>query len=337
MQMMKKDYLGRLHHIFATEKWGMNMAQQKKSFMKKTTSNIKLSFMKLMVKRGRNKLLKRLAKLPTKGEKFMVQRVDAAPVTTYLYRPKFGNGTLPVVFNVHGGAWVGGDALLLDTQSQEMADRLGAMVVNINYIKADVKPFPYAQYEIRDTVQYFAEHAAEYGIDTQKLALMGYSAGGHLCACAAQLLKEANIAISCQVLCYPFLDFTFVQDKNNEFKESIDPDGDLGQVFFPGLDKTDPLVSPGVLPEDKLQGLAPAIIITCGGDPLKPQADAYKLRLEKADVPVTLFDYPKSVHGFLECNFPETEDTNAAKSPEQAVQCRVAEQAIANELRKIWN
>jgi acetyl esterase len=147
-----------------------------------------------------------------------------------------------VVFNVHGGAWVGGDALLLDTQSQEMADRLGCLVVNINYIKADVKPFPYAQYEVRDTVLYFVRHAQEYGIDTSKLALMGYSAGGHLCACAAQMLAEDGISLSCQVLCYPFLDFTFAGEAHNEMADGMKG---IGEIFFPTLSKIDPLVSRG--------------------------------------------------------------------------------------------
>ena len=64
--------------------------------------NIKLQFMKLMAKRGRRKLLKRLATFSIKGEKFMVPRTDAAPVMTYLHRPTCGGENLPVVFNVHG-------------------------------------------------------------------------------------------------------------------------------------------------------------------------------------------------------------------------------------------
>ena len=296
--------------------------------------NIKLFFLKLMVKRGRRKLLKRLAAFSIKGEKFMVPRTDAAPVTVYLHRPACGGENQPVVFNVHGGAWVGGDALLLDTQSQEMADRLGCLVVNINYIKADVQPFPYAQYEVRDTVLYFVRHAQEYGIDISKLALMGYSAGGHLCACAAQLLCEEGVQLSCQVLCYPFLDFTFGQDEQNELKGSVEG---VNTIFFPTLSKTDPLVSPGLLPDEKLKNLAPALIITCGQDALKPQADSYKIRLENAGVNVQLFDYPESVHGFLECNYPETEDSNNAKSPEQAAQCVLAQITIEEALLKIWS
>ena len=274
--------------------------------------NFKLQFMKLITRVNRKRLMKRLATFSTKGEKFMVPRTDAAPVRVYLHRPADGGENLPVVFNVHGGAWVGGDALLLDTQSQEMANRLGCMVVNINYIKADVKPFPYAQYEVRDTVLYFVRHAQEYGVDTSKLALMGYSAGGHLCACAAQLLSEEGVQLSCQVLCYPFLDFTFAGEANNEMADGMKG---IGEIFFPTLSKTDPLVSPGLLPDAQLKKVAPAIIITCGQDVLKPQADAYEIRLKAAGVNVQLFDYPESVHGFLECNYPETEDSNSAKSP----------------------
>ena len=295
--------------------------------------NIKLFFMKWMVKRERRKLLKRLSALSIKGEKFMVPRTDAAPVLTYLYRPTSGGENLPVVFNVHGGAWVGGDALLLDTQSQQMADRLGCMVVNINYVKADVKPFPYAQFEVRDTVVYFVRHAREYGIDTSRLALMGYSAGGHLCACAAQMLAKDGISLSCQVLCYPFLDFTFGDEENNKMADGMTG---VGEIFFPTLSKTDPLVSPGLLPDENMKKLAPAIIITCGPDQLQPQANRYKERLENAGVPVQLFDYPESLHGFLECNYPETEEDGGAKSPAQKIQCDAAEKDIAQVLLQIW-
>ena len=294
---------------------------------------IKLQFMKLIVKINRKRLQKRLARFSIKGEKFMVPRTNAAPVMVYLHRPASGGENLPVVFNVHGGAWVGGDALLLDTQSQEMADRLGCMVVNINYVKADIKPFPYAQYEVRDTVLYFVRYAQEYGIDTSKLALMGYSAGGHLCACTAQMLAEEGISLSCQVLCYPFLDFTFAGEAHNEMADGMTG---VGEIFFPTLSKMDPLVSPGLLPDEKLKGLSPALIITCGQDALKPQADAYKVRLENAGVKVQLFDFPESLHGFLECNYPETEEDNGAKSPAQKIQCEAAEKAIAQVLLKMW-
>ena len=166
--------------------------------------SIKLFLLKLAAKKGRRQVVRHVQSLGhVRGQKFMVPRENAKPVMTYLYRPSGGGENLPVVFNVHGGAWVGGDALLLDTQSQEMADRLGVLVVNINYVKADVKPFPYAQYEIRDTVHYFADHAREYNMDALRFAVMGYSAGGHLCACAAQLLQQEGVRLLAIITSYP--------------------------------------------------------------------------------------------------------------------------------------
>lgn len=300
--------------------------------------SIKLFVLKLAAKKGRKQAVRRVQNLGhVKGQNFMVPRENAKPVMTYLYRPAGGGENLPVVFNVHGGAWVGGDALLLDTQSQEMADCLGAMVVNINYVKADVKPFPYAQYEIRDTVRYFADHAEEYKIDVQRFAVMGYSAGGHLSACAVQLLQQDGIRLSCQVLCYPFLDFTFQGETNNEMKDTMAGLKGLNKVFFPNLEANDPLVSPGLIPEQRLKELPAAIIVTCGQDALKSHADRYAVRLKEAGVCVNMLDYPDSVHGFLECNYPETEDSNEAKSPAQKALCNQCEKDIAQILYEMWN
>ena len=298
---------------------------------------MKLFLLKLAAKKGRRQAVRYVQSLGhIKGQKFLVPRENAKPVMTYLYRPDGGGENLPVAFNVHGGAWVGGDALLLDTQSQEMADRLGCLVVNINYVKADVKPFPYAQYEIRDTVRYFADHAKEYNLDAQRFAVMGYSAGGHLSACAAQLLQQNGIRLSCQVLCYPFLDFTFQGETGKEIKDNFAGLEELNQVFFPNLEAVDPLVSPGLIPEQHLKELPPAILVTCGQDALKSHADRYAARLRGAGVPVRLLDYPESVHGFLECNYPETEDSNDAKSPRQKQICSQCENDIEQLLLEIW-
>ena len=87
---------------------------------------------------------------------------------------------------------------------------------------------------------------------------------------------------------------------------------------------------------DQLAGLASTILITCGEDALKPQADAYAKKLSQAGVPVEAFDYPDSLHGFLECNYPETTDSNEAKTAWQLIQCGLAEQQIAQSMHKIW-
>lgn len=55
-------------------------------------------------------------------------------------------------FYIHGGGFVGGDAYVPDTQSHRIANEWNAIVVTINYTKADVKPVSYGTEEIRDAV-----------------------------------------------------------------------------------------------------------------------------------------------------------------------------------------
>lgn len=266
------------------------------------------------------------------GERFAIPRSTQESVDAIIYRPKEDNAPLPVLFNVHGGAWVGGDASQQDSFCAEMAERLHALVVNINYKKVDVYPFPYPQEEIRDTVIYYAAHAKELGLDRKCFSLMGYSAGGHLCAGASMLLKEAGVQPASQILAYPFLDFTGWDDsgKGSVLSRLMD------DLFFPGIKKTDPLISPGAAADEKLKLLPPTILIICGQDPLRTQAETFRKRLQSLKVPVEYMEYPEAVHGFLEVNRPEYKQ-DAAKSPEQERLARHCEANLVATLLRDWN
>ena len=161
--------------------------------------------MRIILSLGRRKARK---KAPWIGKQYFVKRECLPKVETFLYEPEGKpRGAMPVLFNIHGGAWVGGDATALDTQSQQLADTFSCFVVNINYKKVDVKAFPYPQEEVRDVVLYFAAHADEFGLDKTRFAIIGYSAGGHLAASAAYLLKDSTVKLSVHIPVYPFLDF----------------------------------------------------------------------------------------------------------------------------------
>ena len=290
---------------------------------------------KLIVRRNRKK---QINKNP-KGKRFFVPRKDKMPVEIYLYEQRQKDSKkYPVMFNVHGGAWVGCDASMLDTQSVEMAERLGVCVVNINYTKIDIQPFPYPQEEIRDVVLYFAAHAEEYEMDIQKFNLIGYSAGGHLCAGAAILLREAGFVLCSQILCYPFLDFTKgFTSENTQMEVNLKLLGVIDEMFFPnGVDKADLIISPSHAESEKLKGLAPAIIIVSQKDALYEHAKDYYLKLQEADVSVLMKEYEHAIHGFLEVNHPEYKG-DPAKSAEQAEIAKECENYIKEQLIKIWN
>ena len=83
---------------------------------------------------------------PYLGKAFVVPRGAEKGVRVRLYRPaKDSERTLPVLFNVHGGAWLFGDAEGVDLQSQYLANHLDCFVVNIDYRMLDEEPFPYQQ------------------------------------------------------------------------------------------------------------------------------------------------------------------------------------------------
>lgn len=271
----------------------------------------------------------RWAAQATIGERFVVPRAAGDGVDVIIYRPESSAGRLPVMFNMHGGAWIGGDAVLMESFCQKLANDIPAMVVNVNYKKADVQPFPYALTEVADAVKYFAAHAEEYGIDPGRMAVGGHSAGAQIAAGAAMKLKEEGMKLAAQMLVYPCTDM-----------RPKDADGLMAMIqpmMFPGGEYAHRWASPLLATEAELEGLAPAIFVECGLDELKPMGVAYAKRLMDAAVPVKVKEYPKALHGFLEVNRPDYDENDPRRTPEQAEHCRDCEEYLINELRACFN
>jgi acetyl esterase len=251
---------------------------------------------------------------PYLGREVIVPREKNKPIQTRLYRPVGCTlPVLPVLFNVHGGSWLFGDCESVDLQSQYLANRLGCLVVNINYLRVDEKPFPYQQMQVSDAVEYFMSRPETFHLDPDRAVLMGYSAGGHISAGAALLLRDRGIHLRHQVLCYPFLnfvgfDFNSFTGKTGLMAKGINAYG--WSVPFAKMDKDTLLLSPANADPEQLKGLAPAVIVTCGaGDPLKPQGEQYAEKLKAAGIPVAYKEYKEAIHGFLENNFPDTPES----------------------------
>ncbi len=270
-----------------------------------------------------------------KGEKMQIPRPEGKPVTVFLCRPQTRSAErLPVLFNIHGGAWVGCDATQQDGYCHRMAEKCGGLVVNINYHKVDEIPFPNPQREVVDVVQYFAAHAEEFYVDPARFTLIGYSAGGHLAACAAILLAKDGFRLNSQIPVYPFLDFG--SDEIPELNEEKTK-GLFDDFSEKGLDMNSSLMSPVRGSDEELRCIAPCRIIVAGKDLLKPHGGKYYERLYTLGCDVKIKCYDEALHGFIEVNNPGYErDNNEAKSPEQEAIARQAEDYIAAELRELW-
>lgn len=103
----------------------------------------------------------------------------------WVYKPADrSNNAVPGIFFVHGGGWTGGSHKQFDPHARHLAAN-GLVVVSAEYrlIKRDKCKAVDCVADTWDGYRHFLSHADEYGVDTNRVAVGGGSAGGHLSAC----------------------------------------------------------------------------------------------------------------------------------------------------------
>jgi acetyl esterase/lipase len=98
----------------------------------------------------------------------------------------------PVVIVLHGGGWSSGSKSGDITPVLEPLSKAGFAWVSINYRLAPMHRWPACYEDVETALNWVREHAAEYGGDPQRIALLGYSAGGHL-ACRAGIRANPRV------------------------------------------------------------------------------------------------------------------------------------------------
>ena len=107
-----------------------------------------------------------------------------------LYRPKDHSGRLPAVVCIHGGGWAKGSRIHHTHIAKALAAR-GYVTVSIDYRLSGEARFPAQIHDCKAAVRWLRAHAQQYGVDTNRIAATGASAGGHL---AALLATSAGVA-----------------------------------------------------------------------------------------------------------------------------------------------
>ena len=109
---------------------------------------------------------------------------DGVELLGDLYLPKAAKSA-PALVAVHGGGWVQGARSAFQYWGPHLAAR-GIALFAISYrLAAKGKMFPQAVHDVLAGVQFVRGKAGEFGIDPQRIGLLGASAGGHLAALAA--------------------------------------------------------------------------------------------------------------------------------------------------------
>ncbi|MBW3634976.1 MAG: alpha/beta hydrolase fold domain-containing protein [Armatimonadetes bacterium] len=96
-----------------------------------------------------------------------------------------GEGPFPIAVVVHGGGWSGGDKAGDTMPLCEALGKAGFAWFAINYRLAPAHPWPAGFEDVQSALKWVKMNAARFGGDLKRIALVGYSAGGHLAARAA--------------------------------------------------------------------------------------------------------------------------------------------------------
>jgi len=235
----------------------------------------------------------------------LVADTDAGAVPVRIYRPSSvpDATALPVFVFYHGGGWVIGDLETHDVQCRQVTAEAGISVVAIDYRLAPEHKFPAAVDDAWAATRWVVANAAKLGVDPSRLAVGGDSAGGNLAAVVALMARDHGApVIKLQVLVYPVTDVAAESRSYSDFADGYMLTRDSMRWFVAhylktGDDASDWRVSP--LRAASHRGVAPALVVTAGFDPLRDEGAAYAERLREAGVTVDYVCYGGMVHGFM--------------------------------------
>lgn len=242
---------------------------------------------------------------PAVSEHFIPGPEGAPDVRVLVYLPTSVQGPLPVLLWIHGGGYIVGSADAEDPALRGIVSAIGCAAVAVDYRLAPETPYPGAVEDCYAALKWLYTHANELGIDPQRIAVGGSSAGGGLAAALALLTRDRReVPLIFQCLLAPMLDDRTCTLENphpytGEFIWTPQSNR-FGWTALLGQEPGGPDVSPyaAAARAEHLEGL-PATFIYVGSIDLFLEEDLeYARRLMRAGVLTELHVYPGAYHGF---------------------------------------
>jgi len=249
------------------------------------------------------------AHLEVKREDHEMKAGDGSTIRLRWYSTQAEAEQGPAVVFIHGGGRMYGSVDLYDHMVAGYAHNSNVPFLSVEY---GLTPDTYGKAQAEqalDAVLWLKENALQFGVDVNRIAIMGDSGGGGIAAGAAILARDRNISLAKQILIYPMIDY-----RNTVIDKSLE---DLATVKYQilatcwgaimGPDQLSDydlmITSPSYL--DNFNGLAPAYISVGDLDYFRNENLDYARKLAGANVPLEFHLHTGAPHGF-EIFTPET-------------------------------
>jgi acetyl esterase len=174
--------------------------------------------------------------------------------------------------------------------------------VALDYRMGPEHKFPAAYEDAVAAYQWLLTQAVALGLDPQKIAIGGDSAGGNLAAAACLGLRDVGLTPAFQLLIYPS---TMMQPTTQSYqdngqgymltKESMA--WYAGNYLRSSEDAQDWRASPQLASSHA--NLPAALVLTAGFDPLRDEGLMYADALSQAGVPAQYICFERQIHGFI--------------------------------------
>jgi len=233
-------------------------------------------------------------------EDFRMSASDGTPLQARLYAP--ADARLPALLYFHGGGFTIGSIATHDILCRQLCAQSGCAVVSLDYRLAPTHRFPTAVNDAWDALRWLRAHGGSLGVDADRLAVGGDSAGGTLAAVCAILARNAGIPLALQLLIYPGCAAWQDTPSHARYGHGLVIDDALIDWFFDQYidraQREDWRFAP--LLADDVDGVAPAWFGLAECDPLVDEGLAYADKLRAAGVAVDLEIYRGVTHGFIQ-------------------------------------
>jgi acetyl esterase/lipase len=225
-------------------------------------------------------------------------------VVVSLFRSGPTSAGSPAVFFIHGGGFVFGDRFTGLGEALDWVERLGIVLVTVEYRLAPEHPDPAPVQDCYTGLRWLFDHASELGVDAERIVIAGSSAGGGLAAGVALLARDrSDPSLLGQVLIYPMLDERNDSVSARQFRGlGVWDQGsnDTGWSALLGDRRGTDAVTPYASPSRarRLAALPQAYIDVGSTETFRDEAVVYASRLWADGVQAELHVWPGVFHGF---------------------------------------